>query len=461
MKGCRILSGLMLLLLNACLTVPATGQTYASQRGHVLDANNRVGSLGWNTTQRLDPLSRRVELGVTGNLRYGANFRGLIPYTSIHEFGSSLGSSSLSDFSRDSVGVADLDNRTFGVGQFTPYVDPSRQLTRSVDGQVVSTSRLYQNQVRSSESVASTPDNRPLSLQSPLNRSVGSPDFRLSLPDADWDRRFDFQADSKDPAYPNLALPRNPIDIEMPAQLLLEDQTQTQEQDNSEPTEAVATEQLPVSFYQRISEQLEVAAELDLTGQAEGIDSEPKGPARSDIRSNAVRRAPSAQDDAMTRALALQNEAAGRGYVHEGERLLREGAFYRAAGAFDLAAIYRPDDAALDLARCHAYFGSGDFLSSAHFLGRALMRDARLAAAKVDFRELLTNQEQLQLRLDDLNNWISRTNDENLRFIKSYVQLQLGSKDESRKLLKRLREDRTDNPAVDAMWAALDDDADE
>ena len=59
--------------------------------GHVLDANQRVGSLGWNTPMRLDPIARRVNFGITGNLRYGASFQGLVPYRSTYEFGSLLG----------------------------------------------------------------------------------------------------------------------------------------------------------------------------------------------------------------------------------------------------------------------------------------------------------------------------------------------------------------------------------
>ena len=121
------------------LTAPTHAQQYVSQDGHLLDANPRVGSLGLNTSVHLDSLIPRARLSITGNLSGGASFQGIIPYASPHEFTGSLGSSSLGDFRRDSVG---LNNLYSGFTGPVPYVDSTRGVTRSMGTGVINTGRI-------------------------------------------------------------------------------------------------------------------------------------------------------------------------------------------------------------------------------------------------------------------------------------------------------------------------------
>ena len=74
----------------------------------MLDANPRVGSFGYNAPAPIDVVMPRANLYITGNVRGGKSFQGLVPYTSVDEFSGSLGSSTLSDFYRDSTGSGDL-----------------------------------------------------------------------------------------------------------------------------------------------------------------------------------------------------------------------------------------------------------------------------------------------------------------------------------------------------------------
>ena len=113
---------LALLLLLPAVGI-SLGQQYISQDGHALDANPRIGSMGINPNARLDSLMPRLNLYLTGNVRGGAGFQGFIPYRSVGEFSTGLGSDTLSGFRRDSVAIADL-GRGITAGQ--PYFDPSR-----------------------------------------------------------------------------------------------------------------------------------------------------------------------------------------------------------------------------------------------------------------------------------------------------------------------------------------------
>jgi tetratricopeptide (TPR) repeat protein len=71
---------------------------------------------------------------ITGNVRRGRHFRGNVPYRSATSFGSSLGSSSLNSFLRDTAGSEDL--RTYSNKYGTqPYYSPAETVTTMMPGQ--------------------------------------------------------------------------------------------------------------------------------------------------------------------------------------------------------------------------------------------------------------------------------------------------------------------------------------
>ena len=127
---------LLLILPNLC-----SAQWPVTQQGHLLDANPRIGSMGINPNANLDALIPRINLVITGNITGGRRFQGDIPYRSVGEFSAELGSSLLSDFRRDSVGMANLSR---GIATPQPYLDPSRSLTGFRDGRVARSHQAYQ-----------------------------------------------------------------------------------------------------------------------------------------------------------------------------------------------------------------------------------------------------------------------------------------------------------------------------
>ena len=75
------------------------------------------------------PIDTSGNLLITGNVRRGMHFRGDVPYRSTTSFGSTLGSSTLSSFLRDTAGSEDLQTHSNKYGT-QPYYSPTETVTK-------------------------------------------------------------------------------------------------------------------------------------------------------------------------------------------------------------------------------------------------------------------------------------------------------------------------------------------
>ncbi|MGD8500257.1 MAG: hypothetical protein PVJ86_06400, partial [Phycisphaerales bacterium] len=105
---------------------PATGNPIGSST--VPPSSIRSGLLGTP-----DPIDTSGNLLITGNVRHGRHFRGTVPYRSTRSFGSSLGSSSLSSFLRDTAGSEDFGRYSYTY-RTQPYYSQSETVTTMVPG---------------------------------------------------------------------------------------------------------------------------------------------------------------------------------------------------------------------------------------------------------------------------------------------------------------------------------------
>jgi len=80
-----------------------------------------------------NPMDTSGNLVITGNIRGGRHFRGIVPYRASSYFGAVTGSSSLDSFLRGSVGSEDFGRYT---GAYKPFYSPSRTVTTTRPGQV-------------------------------------------------------------------------------------------------------------------------------------------------------------------------------------------------------------------------------------------------------------------------------------------------------------------------------------
>jgi hypothetical protein len=91
----------------AAVTLAASA-SWAQQRidtsGRALDANNRLGSGGYNAQRDSTPAINAGNAVVTGNVTGGAEFRGNVPYTDPRAFRGNLAGSGIDRFVRSSAG---------------------------------------------------------------------------------------------------------------------------------------------------------------------------------------------------------------------------------------------------------------------------------------------------------------------------------------------------------------------
>lgn len=119
------------LLAAAVMMTPAQAQVQV-QNGSALDANQQVGSGGYNqAAQRVDYRARN--LLITGNVGGGRAFQGSVGYSADGAFQGSLGSDSLFDFRRNSVfsapNAGGLNYRASQVGDRVVVTRPSDNIT--------------------------------------------------------------------------------------------------------------------------------------------------------------------------------------------------------------------------------------------------------------------------------------------------------------------------------------------
>ena len=125
--GCDRISKWVASVVVAALGGPAPAQVVPVVGGHALDSNMQVGSRGVNLpVRRFVPNSSN--LLITGNITHGRSFRGFSPIRDPSQLTVGLGSSRLSTFRRDSVGIFDLVGGR-QVFQPNPYFSPEQTVT--------------------------------------------------------------------------------------------------------------------------------------------------------------------------------------------------------------------------------------------------------------------------------------------------------------------------------------------
>ena len=483
----------LLILFTTTLTY---AQQYVSQQGRLLDANNRVGSFGLNTMNRYDPLIPRVNDYITGNVTGGSRFQGLVPYRSVNEFGSNLGSSNLSNFRRDSVGQGDL---SLGIIQPRPYVDYSRGVTQGVGGTVIDTGRVYGTPATSGVWDQSSRAQQAYTPMRPLTRSYSALD--ISSGAAAWTPQEGASTQSP-PAWlgglPTQLTPAeelggrrgsNAAQLQEPT--MFGDETAGQDT-RADDEQRTAFEQAQTDDDAALSDPGTTAFEKALAerqatdaGQATpdggfggsdatlGTDDAALGDDRADLGGYAAAMTrtnrPEASVEGEQEGLAkpeqgglngprtmdttkLQKQVAEQrrlsaersqrryvAYMQMGRDLLQKGEYYRAATAFSNAAVFGGDEPKVLLAQSHALLGAGEFMTSAYYLTKTLAEEPGLLEDTPFSSAVLPNSETLTAQIADLQVWYDQSHEPMLLFMKGYVEYRLGQYEQASKTLKGIR----------------------
>jgi hypothetical protein len=143
-------------------------------------------------------------------------------------------------------------------------------------------------------------------------------------------------------------------------------------------------------------------------------------------------------------------------HIKDAQEHLRAGRYYRAADAFALAAVYKPDHPAVLAGQSHALFAAGEYMSSALFLSRTLLVFPEYTQVDADFAALLGSQDKITRRLADIEQWYARSGSGQLQFLLSYVYYRLGRLIDAKRAIEAACQKMPQLPAVHTMKAAID-----
>jgi tetratricopeptide (TPR) repeat protein len=150
------------------------------------------------------------------------------------------------------------------------------------------------------------------------------------------------------------------------------------------------------------------------------------------------------------------SEAKFKEYFRTGMEDLSAGRYYRAASAFTLASMYKPEDSLSLAGKGHALFAAGDYVSSALFISRALDLDPGYIRAQVDLPAILGGGDMVETRISDVEQWLSKSGSEQLNFLLAYVCYRTGKLEKAAGAINAAFEKMPQSIAVLAVKTAVD-----
>jgi len=429
-----------------------------------------------------NPIDTSGNLVITGNVRRGKHFRGIVPYNAVTDFQGTLGSSSLDSFLRDSVGYNDFNYRSGGL---TPYYSPTRTVTTTIPG----TGRVFTPPV-------STATQRGQSYSPPLlpKRQLTDAElFNITLRPMSTDieklekvllgeledyyltqkQRLEELTEEQKQQPEEVTeeqeqqqweqLERDLQEVKKKAEQLRKDLTEEEDEsedleteskldkdlreifESSEQTEEFDEERQEdkqIDVYERMKQQIEKMRKdyehlLEEKGSKEGMEFEQK-PDESDeqpvqeektleekIAEISINSSKAKKILGEHKSFASYSKSKFNQYMQAGEKYLKEGRYYRAADAYTMATIYKPSDPLAYAGKSHALFGAGEYMSSALYLSRALEIFPEYIYFKVDLEGMIGDRDKLESRIKDFREAIELSGAWELEFLFGYVCYQL------------------------------------
>ncbi|MBN1393149.1 MAG: hypothetical protein JW947_10150 [Sedimentisphaerales bacterium] len=451
---------------------------------------------------------------VTGNIRGPAYFRGVVPYRAPTDFSGTLPSTSLDSFLRDSAGVGDAGRYTnysgYNLG-YRPYYSPTQTVTTfpgisagaptanigaySAQSYLSGGLPTRRDETLDSASALSLARWRPMSMSpAEMQKLIDSEIAKYSparLTDQQYQAPIEpFKREPNQPSdiieefskstaglnNPLLFYPEQKPDSNSPGMgLPFETPAQKQQEEQGEEKTGLPfymSDELNLDrqrdVYDTIKRQLDkLQKELEQTLAAELIQDtavSAAGEEETQQETNLAEKIAEA-DMSAARAKAIMgpfetfasfSEDRFNQNMRAAEMYLKQGRYYRAADAYTLASLYKPDDPLACAGKSHALFASGEYMSSALFLSRALCIFPDYAALKVDIVAMVGSRDTLESRIADVEEWIKRSGAPELQFLLAYVYHQMGRPQPAKEAINAAFEKMPDDPAILALKKAIE-----
>ena len=142
-------------------------------------------------------------------------------------------------------------------------------------------------------------------------------------------------------------------------------------------------------------------------------------------------------------------------YIMVAEIYLKRGKYYRAADAYTLASVYKPNDPLAYAGKSHALFAAGEYMSSALFLSRAIEIFPEYVQFNVDLVGMIGDKDKLENRIADIKEWLKRSDAPELNFLLGYVYYQMGRLRWAKVAIDTAYEKMPEVPAIIALKKAI------
>ena len=423
----------------------------------------------------VNPIDRRSNLVITGNVSSGKHFRGVVPYSAPFEFQGSLGTTSLDSFLRRSSGLS--VERGFR-GDLSPYF--SRTGTVSIArpgsrGAVFTPPKARVYGVRNRESIAELLSRPRVSVR--VDGEISRPTwpvtnirFRPLTSDVQELEQVILRKSLKESEDRNLAesqrveyLKRFREDLEKD----IEQQQRTEIAKQREPGSEQDDVKVAVDYndiYDQLKQQFGLLDEDDEEETFVGEKRSPEGGEKDEVkdgsespemtREEIARRAKRVLGKHKTFASYAENNF--NKHIRAGEKYLKEGKYYRAADAYTLASVYKPSDPLALAGKSHALLAAGEYMSSALFLSRAIEIFPEYVFVKLDVEIMIGDRDNLESRIADIKRWAERSNSGELEFLLGYVYYQMDRLIWARRAINSAYEKMPNSMAVAVLKEAIE-----
>jgi tetratricopeptide (TPR) repeat protein len=457
---------------------------------------------------------------ITGNVVGGTYFRGVVPYRAPTDFGVTLPSSALDSFLRDSAGSEDLgrSNLNYYLGGRS-YYSPTQTVATTMPGASViagvptanisaysvksylsGTLPVRRDEILDPESALSLARLRPMSMtpaemqklidseiakSSParLTDQQYQPPPKLSEPNATLEsyKTGDFKKISTDLKEPFLPFALKKPDSNL---LMVPKELPSEKKLSDIPEELDLNKQIDVydSMKQQlaiIQKKLEQAIAEEQSGKIRPVEApaadqnSPGGELLSRYpgvvpgQGSEKAESSSAQKRPQTANLrgvfipyetfASSSEDRFNQNMRAGEMYLKQGKFYRAADAYTLASLYKPDDPLAYAGKSHALFAAGEYMSSALFLARCLQIFPEYAKFKIDLTAMVGDKDLLETRIVNVEECFKKTNAPELQFLLAYLYYRMDRLTPAKEAIETAYKMMPDVPAVLTLKKAIED----
>ncbi|MBN2020045.1 MAG: hypothetical protein JW749_07465 [Sedimentisphaerales bacterium] len=211
--------------------------------------------------------------------------------------------------------------------------------------------------------------------------------------------------------------------------------------------------------------------EEQVTGQFPGLmgqDSASTGQASSSLRYEGQAEpnaALSTKSDAGAAEMILDTYKSFAAYnndrfnrsIRAAEHYMKQGRFYRAADAYTVATVYKPEDPLGYAGKSIALFATGEYMSSSLFLARAMEIFPEYPKIKVDLIEMIGDKDTVENRIVEAREWLEKSGSGELAFLLSYIYYQLDRLEFARQTIEFAEKKLPDSQVVAAMKKAVNE----